>query len=329
MTRPAALACLCAAALLSGCGGGETTEPGGQRELSLLLDYFPNADHAGIYAAEAGGHFDQEGLDVTVRAPSDPAAPIKQVAAGQTDLAISYEPEVLRARDQGLPVVSVAALVQEPLTSLISLPEGEVDEPADLAGKTVGTAGIDYQSAFLEAILDEAGVDPASVKERNLGFNLSQGLLTGKADAVLGAFWNYEGTELRLQGKDPQIIKMEDAGIPTYDELVVVANEERIAEDPRPIRAFLRALSKGTDDLQAAPDAAVDALLEENPELDQELQREVVQVTLPHFLPPDGRPYGWHDQEAWTRFGDFMHRAGLLEGPPDGGGSTNKLLPKT
>ena len=121
-------------------------EPSGSKRVELMLDYFPNADHAGIYAAQAGGDFEEAGLDVEIRQPPDPAAPIKQVAAGRVDLAISYEPEVLRARDQGLSVVSVAAIVQKPLTSIISLPKAKIREPADLEGKTVGTAGIDYQA---------------------------------------------------------------------------------------------------------------------------------------------------------------------------------------
>ena len=128
-------------------------EPSGSKRVELMLDYFPNADHAGIYAAEAGGHFKQAGLDVEIRQPPDPAAPIKQVAAGRVDLAISYEPEVLRARDQGLSVVSVAAIVQEPLTSIISLPKAKIRRSADLEGKTVGTAGIDYQDAYLQTVL--------------------------------------------------------------------------------------------------------------------------------------------------------------------------------
>ena len=159
-------ACLAALALaLAGCGEKEDAlEPSGSKGLQLMLDYFPNADHAGIYAAQAAGHFKQAGLDVTIRQPPDPAAPIKQVAAGRVDLAISYEPEVLRARDLGLNVVSVAAIVQKPLTSIISLPEGKVRTPADLRGKTVGTAGIDYQSAYLSTILTDARVPEASVK---------------------------------------------------------------------------------------------------------------------------------------------------------------------
>jgi putative hydroxymethylpyrimidine transport system substrate-binding protein len=104
-------------ALLAGCGEKtENLQPSGSKRVELMLDYFPNADHAPIYAAQAAGYFKQAGLDVKIRQPPDPSVPIKQVAAGRVDLAISYEPEVLRARDKGLHVVSVGALVQKPLT---------------------------------------------------------------------------------------------------------------------------------------------------------------------------------------------------------------------
>ena len=325
MTRLTVVLTVVVAALaLAACGEKEDVlEPGGSKQVELMLDYFPNADHAGIYAAQAEGHFEQAGLDVAIRQPPDPAAPIKQVAAGRVDLAISYEPEVLRARDQGLPVVAVGALVREPLTSIISLPKAKIRGPGDLKGKTVGTAGIDYQTAYLETILDEAGVSMDDVKVRNVGFSLTPALLTGKVDAVLGAFWNYEGTDLRLRGKRPQIIRMEDAGVPTYNELVLVANEDALK-----LRAFIGAVSRGTQDLRKNPDAAIDGLLEANPDLDPELQRAVVKVTLPLFLPPDGRPFGWQDPRQWDAFSAWMKESNLLEQPPDPAAAyDNALLP--
>jgi putative hydroxymethylpyrimidine transport system substrate-binding protein len=327
MRRALALALL--ALIAAGCGEKEDVlEPSGSKGVELMLDYFPNADHAGIYAAQAGGHFEQAGLDVEIRQPPDPAAPIKQVAAGRVDLAISYEPEVLRARDQGLRVVSVGAIVQEPLTSIISLPEAKITKPPDLRGKTVGTAGIDYQSAYLQTILDEAGVPADSVKERNVGFSLTPALLTGKVDAVLGAFWNYEGTELKMRGKNPRIIRMEEAGVPTYDELVLVANKDSLERDADKIRAFIGALSRGVRDLEANPDEAIEGLLEANPDLDPELQREVVEVTLPLFLAPEGKPYGWQDPAEWDAFAAWMQENQLLERPPDVSSSfDNRLLP--
>jgi putative hydroxymethylpyrimidine transport system substrate-binding protein len=329
MTKLVALLALAATLALPGCGEKEDAlEPSGSRSVELMLDYFPNADHAGIYAAQAAGHFEQAGLDVKIRQPPDPAAPIKQVAAGRVDLAISYEPEVFRARDQGLDVVSVGAIVQKPLTSLISLPAAKISKPADLRGKTVGTAGIDYQSAYLETILSEARVPADSVRERNVGFSFSPALITGKIDAALGAFWNYEGTELSLRGKRPRIIRMEQAGVPTYNELVLVANEDALERDADKIRAFIGALSRGTRDLEADPAAAIRGLLTVNPDLDPELQRAAVRVTLPLFLPPRGRPFGWQDPGQWDAFAAWMEDNRLLEDPPDPRATyDNGLLP--
>jgi putative hydroxymethylpyrimidine transport system substrate-binding protein len=327
MKKVAALLALALA--LAGCGEKEDAlEPSGSKRVELMLDYFPNADHAGIYAAQAGGHFEQAGLDVGIRQPPDPAAPIKQVAAGRVDLAVSYEPEVLRARDQGLNVVSVGAIVQKPLTSIMSLPEAKIRRPGDLKGKTVGTAGIDYQSAYLQTILNEAGVPPDSVKERNVGFGLTPALLTGKVDAVLGAFWNYEGTELKLKDKRPRIIRMEEAGVPTYNELVLVANADALKRDADKIRAFIGALSRGVRDLRADPEEGIEGLLEANPDLDPELQRAVVDVTLPLFVAPEGKPFGWQDPAEWDAFGAWMQDNKLLENPADVRAAyDNSLLP--
>ena len=333
MTKPRSLTALAVALLLAvlgaGCGEKEDVlEPGEPQGLTLMLDYFPNADHAGIYAADANGDFAAAGLDVTIRQPPDPAAPIKQVAAGRVDLAISYEPEVLRARDQGLRVVAVGAVVRKPLTSIISLPKAKIRTPADLAGKTVGTAGIDYQSAYLRTILVDAGVDPDSVTERNVGFSFTPALLTGRVDATLGAFWNYEGTQLELDGRKPRIIRMEQAGVPTYDELVLVANQSALERDGGKIRAFVAALARGTRQLARDPNRGIQALLDANPDLDPQLQRAAVRVTLPLFLPAQDRPFGWQAPEEWQAFAAWMRENRLLTDIPDAGGAfTNEFLP--
>jgi putative hydroxymethylpyrimidine transport system substrate-binding protein len=293
-----------------------------------MLDYLPNADHAGIYAAQANGNFKQAGLDLKIRQPTDAAAPLKQVAAGRADLAISYEPEVLRARDKGLKVVAVGALVREPLTSIISLPASKIRSPKDLKGTTVGTAGIDYQSAYLRTVLLDAGVNPNTVKERNVGFGLNQSLLTKKVDATLGAFWNVEGVELALKRKHPRIIKIQDAGVPTYDELVIVANEDALARDGDKIRAFISALSRGTRALAADPSKEIDGLLDANPDLDAKLQRASLKVTLPLLLPAKGATFAYQDPKQWQEFTAWMLENKLVTKIPDAGGAfTNRFLP--
>jgi putative hydroxymethylpyrimidine transport system substrate-binding protein len=300
---------------LAGCGGSSTSA--GRDHASLMLDFFPNADHAGIYAAQAGGHFADEGVDVSIRTPSDPAAPLKLVAAGKVDLAVSYEPEVLRARDKGAPVVAVAALVRVPLTSIVSLPRAGIESPADLRGKTVGTAGIDYQSAYLKAIA------PAGTKERSVGFDLVPALLSGQVDAVLGAYWNYEAIQLAQKGRDPRVIRIEKAGVPTYDELVIVAREDEVRDHPDRIRKVLAGLAAGTDDLSSKPG---DAMLAANPDLDPKLQRAAIKVTLPFLRPAPGKPYGYMDPREWAAFTDFLRRNALLDRSKPGA-FTNELLP--
>jgi putative hydroxymethylpyrimidine transport system substrate-binding protein len=328
------LLALAVCVVLAGCGGsndssdsGSGSSGGATQRLNLLLDFFPNADHAGIYAAEAGGHFRDEGLDVRIRTPSDPSVPLKLLAAGKTDLAVSYEPEVLRARDKGLPVVAVAALVRVPLTSIVSLPRAGIRTPADLRGKKVGTAGIDYQSAYLQAVLAKAGVPRSSVKEIGVGFDLVPALLTGKVDAVLGAYWNYEAVQLEQKGRDPQVIRIEQAGVPTYDELVITANERTVREHPDRIKGFLAALAAGTSDLGSKPSAATDPLLAANKDLDARLQRAAVKATLPYFQPEGSHPYGYMDPGEWRAFTTFMHSNGLLKLSSPDGAFTNALLP--
>jgi putative hydroxymethylpyrimidine transport system substrate-binding protein len=315
-----------AALLVAGCGERkERTEPGKTQQLQLMLDFLPNADHAGIYAAQANGHFRDVGLDVKIRTPADPAAPIRQVAAGRVDLAISYEPEVLRARDRGLKVVSVGALVQRPLTSIIALPGANIRRPADLRGKKVGTAGIDYQHAFLQTILERAAVSPSTVEEKNVGFNLVQALLTKKVDAILGGFLNYEAVELRQKKKHPVVIPVDKVGVPRYDELVFVTSEAAAKDEGDAIRGFLGAMARGTHDLRRQP---VAALLKANPDLDAKLQREAVKVTLPLFQPPAGKPFGYQEPARWRSFATFMRKAGLLRsGRGANGAFTNALLP--
>ena len=317
------------AVLLAGCGEKQDRlTPSGEKRFDVLLDFFPNADHAGIYAAQGQGHFRQAGLDVNIRQPSDPANVLKQVSAGKVDLAVSYEPQLLAARDQGQRLVAVGALVQEPLTSILSLPRGRVRRPADLKGKTVGTAGIDYQTAFLRTIALEAGVDPKTIKERNVGFGLQPALLSRRVDATLGGFWNYEGVDLRLKKRRPQIIRVDRAGVPSYDELVLVANEDALERDGGRIRAFLGALARGNRDLRRDPETGIKPLLAADKGLDPRLQRASLRVTLPLFSAPKGKPYGYQDPGQWNAFVAWMRENKLLRNLQDARGAyNNELLP--
>jgi putative hydroxymethylpyrimidine transport system substrate-binding protein len=326
-----ALAVVAATLALAACGSKQDAlAPAATKPFTVMLDFFPNADHAPLYAAIDHGDFRAVGLDVRPQAPANPAEPLELLAAGRVDAAISYEPELLLARDHGLPVVSIAALVQRPLTSFIALPGRGVTKVASLRGKRVGTAGISYQAAELHAALEAAGVSPASVREVNVGFNLIPAMLSGQVAATLGGFWNYEAIQLRLGGHHPVVIPVDQAGVPTYDELVVAVREGEAHSDGQDLRAFLHALTRGEREVRASPEAAAREVVAANPTLERKLQLESIRQTIPATQPAEaGKPYGWQDPNAWASFASWMFEHRLLTRDPTQGlpPYTNEFLP--
>jgi putative hydroxymethylpyrimidine transport system substrate-binding protein len=310
-----ALAVLALGLVLAACGDREA--------LSLTLDFYPNPDHAGIYMAQKLGYFEEAGLDVSIATPSDPSLPLKAVATGSSDLAVSYEPEVALAREQGLDVVAIAALVNRPLTSMIWLQKSGIKGIGSLKGKTVATAGIPYQDAFLKTILARVQLTPEDVKSVNVGFGLLPALLGGSAQAMLGGFSNVEGIDLRERGKAPVVTPVDKLGVPTYDELVLVARRQSLEEDSEKFRLFLAALERGTDAAVQQPGAAADAVTAANPDLEPKLTAAEVKATLPLLgARTEGQPYGYMDPEEWTTFAGWMRDNGLIDSLP----TTGELL---
>lgn len=324
-----ALTCVAA---LAACGSKQDTlSASSAKRFDVMLDWFPNADHAALYEAIDHGDFRAAGLDVHPVQPSETAEPLKLLAEGKVDMAISYEPQLLLARAEGLKVVSVGALVQRPLTSIIALSGQHVASVADLKGKRVGTAGIAYQAAYLRTALQSAGVDPGSVKEVNVGFNLVPAMLSHKVDATLGGFWNYEAIQLQQMHKQPLVIPVDKAGVPTYDELVLAVREDEAHTRGAELRSFLQALWRGERRAQTNPAEAAEEIVKANPDAERKLQMNAIEHTLPATVPSDGsKPYGWQDPTAWERFGEWMFAHHLLRSNPNLGGLppfTNEFLP--
>ena len=287
------------------------TEP-----FDVSLDFYVNPDHVGIYEALDEGLFADAGLDVNPRVPSDPSAPIKQVAAGQVDLAVSYEPEVILARDQGLDVVAVAALVDGPLTSVISLPEAGIQGPADLAGKTVVTAGIPYQAAYLQTSSARQGLTPPrSIRSTSASTSCSR-CSPAAPTRCSAASSTSRGSTWPSAATNPTVMPVDQLGIPTYDELVLVADADQVRDDPGPIRDFIAALAQGTADARDDPAGATDALLKAAPDLDPDLTKAEVDKTLPLLGPEKGHPYGYMDPAEWEHFAQFLAAQGQIDAAP-------------
>jgi putative hydroxymethylpyrimidine transport system substrate-binding protein len=316
---------------LSACGEKKeslTSSSGQTQSLTLMLDWFPNADHVGIYQALANGDFEKAGLNVHIQVPSDPALPLRLLEAGKTDVAISYEPELLLARNKGEPLVSVAAVVQQPLTSIVSTGSKHIKTASQLRGKRVGDAGIPYQHAYLTTILSHARVPTNSVNEVNVGSSLVPAMLSGRVDATIGAFWNYEAIQLARMHKHPTVIRMEQVGVPTYDELVVVARKSTVVNHPDEIRRFVQALARGYQAVRRDPRTAVNNLVRANPGLDPSFQLASVKATLPAFFPSNpSDPWGWQSASQWNALGQWMLNQHLISNPNAvADASTNELL---
>jgi putative hydroxymethylpyrimidine transport system substrate-binding protein len=315
---------------LAACGEKQetVTASGGKQPFTLLLDWFPNADHVGIYQALAKGYFAQAGLDVHVQVPANVADPLELVATGKADAAISYEPELLLARNRNLPLVSIGALVQKPLTSIISIGRHPIRKAAQLRGKTVGDAGISYQHAYLETILSHAGVPAKSVKEVNVGDNLVPALVSGRVDAILGGYWNCEAVQLAQLHRHPSVLRMNQVGVPSYDELVLVTRASLLEQHPDIARRFVQALGRGYESVRSNPSAAVANLVRMNSGLNQKLQLASVKATLPAFFPSQaGKPWGWQDPAQWSAYGQWMLSHHLISNPNAVAGAwTNEVL---
>jgi len=316
--------------VLAGCGGtsGSAGSSDGLDRITLTLDWYPNADPAGIYAAQAEGFFEEAGLEVELQQPSDPAAVLQLVAAGQSEFGVSYENEVTNAAARDVPVQSVMAIMQEPLNSIMSLRESGISSPEDLAGKRVGYAGQSFGTAVLDTVLREAGEDPSSVEKINVGLDLRPALASGSVDAVVDVYWNIEAVELAQEGLETDVIRLKEVGVPTYNELLIATSDSYAEENPDIVRRFVGALVEGHRYALENPEAARDALLAANEELDPEVAEETVALTVPLF--GTAERVGYQAPEEWRAYVDWAAENGVLPGPVEvDAAMTNEFLPES
>lgn len=250
MKRIFALA-LCGVLLLSGCGGtGQPqvsgapaggSSPAALKELDVVLDWYPNALHAFLYVAMEKGYYEEEGLKVNIRFPSNANDAISLVAAGQADIGLYYQQDVIQARaQQNVPVKSIGAVVQAPLNIVLSLAEKEIRSPEDLVGKTVGYAGTELSEALIRSIMAYVGADYSDVTMIDVGFDLMSSMTTGNVDATIGCLVNHEVPQMEEEGFDVAWFDLDDYGVPTYYEGVFLAGDDAIERDSDTLAAFLR-----------------------------------------------------------------------------------------
>ena len=222
-------------------------------KLTVILDWFVNPDHAPLVIAKEGGYFAKHQLDVDLIAPADPSAPPRLVAAGQGDIAVTYQPDLMLQLKEGLPLVRFGTLIETPLNCLIVLKDGPIKSLADLKGKKVGYSVASFQDAYLSEILKSGGLTPADVTLVNVNFNLVTALMSGQVDAAIDGYRNFELIQLALQGKPGIAFFPEEHGVPPYDELIYVANQ-KLRDDPRLAR-FVAAVEEATIFRTNHPDA--------------------------------------------------------------------------
>lgn len=313
--RSIALVALVAVLLLAGCGGGHQTPPAAAlAAVTLTLDWTPNPDHVGFYDAKDRGFFSRAGLDVSIHAPSNATDPLKLVGVGRSDLGISYEQELFLAAAKKLPVVAVAAVVPQPLNSLMAI-EPAIRSVRDLNRRTIGITGVPSDYATLDTMLASAGLSRGAVKVVTLGYSLLPALLSHRVDALLGVYRNVEGIQLQQRGLHPTIISVDRAGVPSYDELVLVANRNRLHTDPHyrsMVQRFVRAFLAGTADARAHPSRAIAVMNQVTSSSPAFLSRST-RATLPLLAGPHGT--GCLTVGEWQRFGRWMLARGLLKTP--------------
>jgi putative hydroxymethylpyrimidine transport system substrate-binding protein len=278
-----------AVAFLAGCGSGKASEERPERlreptELRVTLDSKDRPETAGILMAGKLGYLGEANLETTTFAPATPSRPVEYVVSGIDDIGISHAPQVVLAKEKGAPIVALGSLLSQPTMAMIWLHGSKIRSIADLKGKTIGIPGLSFQEAFLRSLLARGGLTLHDVEVKRVRYNAVPRLAEGSVDAIFGGDWNTEGVQLEARGLDPVITRVQALGFPSYDELVVIARSDAVAEDPRVYRAFMSAVARGTAAAIEDPKGMVDVLEEDinaNPDRSRKETEAEVKATLP------------------------------------------------
>jgi putative hydroxymethylpyrimidine transport system substrate-binding protein len=281
-----------------------------QEKLRVVLDWFVNPDHGPLIVAKQEGFFARAGLDVELISPSDPNDATKLTAAKQADIGISYEPSLHIQVDQGLPLVRIGTLIATPLNCLLVRADSGIDKIEDLKGKKIGYSVGGLEDGLVGTILRSHGLAPSDVSLINVNFSLSPALISGQVDAVIGAYRNFELTQMQLEGVKGRCFFVEEEGIPPYDELIYVTNKDNLGRPA--LKKFMEAIEAATMWIANHPDEAFDVFKSYAPELDDALNRAAWPLTVPRFAPSPAAL----DIGRYERFAAYMKDVGLIKTTP-------------
>lgn len=294
--------------------GGKTSEKNEKTTLRLMLDWYPNAVHTFIYVAQEKGYFAEEGLDVVIEMPSDVNDPLRLAAAGKVDLAINYQNQLILSKEEGIPVKGIYSIVQKPLGELMVKQESGIHRPKDLMGKTVGLGTSMVPEAIVRAMVEKDGGDPEQVHFIDVGYDLIPALATDRVDALMGAYINHEQLLLEKEGYRITTILKEDYAVPNDLELIFVAGESTITKKQADLKKFLRAVTKGQQDVVANPTSSLQILLDhQNKEsaLDPTIEQQSLAKLLP-LMGDTASPFGTQKKEQYQEVIDWMRQVGIL-----------------
>lgn len=276
-------------------------------KLSVILDWFPNPDHAPLIVAKQKGFFKAQGLDVNLIGPADPSDPPKWIATQKADIGLTYEPEFMEQVDHGLPLIRIGTLIDKPLDCIVALKSSGIRTLADLKGKRIGTGSSGLSSIMLRTALAKTGIKTHEVELINIKYNLTQALLSKNVDAVTGMMRNFEVPQIEMTGKKVITFFPEEHGIPNYSVLIFVAHTRHI-NDPRFPR-FLAALKAAVEYIDANPKAAWKLFASAYPESNNPVNRQAWFNTLPYFAEDPAT----FDRTEWTQFAEFMFRNKMIK----------------
>ena len=314
------------ALLLSACAPAAKPTPT-VNKATLTLDWVPNTNHTGFYVALEKGWYREEGIDLTIQVPSDPAAALKQVAYGNTEFGVSFQEEVTIARANDIPVVSIAAMIQHNTSAFASLVQTGIRRPKDLEGKTYASWGMAIERPILGKLMACDGGDPDKVEFVDVVFDVFPAVIGGRAD-VAWIFLGWDGVQAQLMGKELNVLPLQGSCVPDYYTPVIIAGESTLASKPDLVRRFLAATARGYDYAIDHPTESAEILLRATPESTPELIR-ASQAWLSSRYQDDAPRWGVQRLEVWREFAQFMLDSQLIPKAIDPAAAfSNEYLPQ-